>query len=132
MSSTRRSALLAWDAVINLVLGALLVAFPESVVSALGVPSADQAFYPSILGAVLVGVGIALLIERRKGSSGLGLHGAIAINICGGLGLAVWLVLGDLDLPLRGVAFLWGLVLVLVGLSGAELWHELRKKSEVS
>ncbi|MCP4203153.1 MAG: hypothetical protein GY769_14620 [bacterium] len=61
------SSLLSCDAAINLVLGALLLAFPASVVSALGIPAAEVAFYPSILGAVLFGIGIALLIERARG-----------------------------------------------------------------
>lgn len=75
--------LLFIDAVINLVLGCLLVTFPGSVVSALGVPGAESAFYPSILGAVLLGIGIALLIEIVKGR-GLGLmtiHSFLSLDL---------------------------------------------------
>ena len=60
----RSSALLTVDAIVNLVLGSLLIVFPTGLVSLLGVPAAEPAFYPSILGAVLFGIGIALLIER--------------------------------------------------------------------
>jgi hypothetical protein len=51
---------------INLLLGVLLLVFPRSVVLTLGVPQSDSSFYPSILGAVLIGIGVALVIEWRK------------------------------------------------------------------
>ena len=115
-----KKLLLLIDAIINLGLGALLVLFPEGVVLALGVPSAESAFYPSILGSVLFGVGLALLLERNSGT-GLGLHGAVAINLSGGLVLGLWLIFGGLQLPLRGEIFLWGLAIVLVGISVVEI-----------
>jgi hypothetical protein len=119
----KQDALLTIDALINLILGLLLLFFPASLVQFLGIPPAPR-FYPSILGAVLFGIGLALFIERgfkgRRGS-GLGLDGAVAINICGGLALATWLILGDLALPPRGALFLWILVLLLLGISAAEL-----------
>ena len=115
-----KSLLLIIDAIINLVLGLMLLFFPSQLVSALGIPTSASAFYPSILGAVLIGIGIALLIERHRGG-GLGLLGAITINLCGGIVLGLWLLFGDLQLPLRGSVFLWGLVVVLVGISMFEL-----------
>lgn len=124
----RSSALLTADAVINLALGALLLVFPTGLVSALGIPAAEPAFYPSILGAVLFGIGIALVVERVRGASGLGLAGAISINLCGGLVLAGWLVFGALALPLRGRLLLWALVVVLVGISSLELVASLRTR----
>ena len=119
--------LLLIDAMINLVLGFLLMLFPSSLIEALGVPTADSAFYPSILGAVLFGIGIALLVERRIGG-GLGLRGAVSINLCGGMVLGFWLVFGDLDLPFRGLVFLWGLVVVLVGVSLIEILASRRRQ----
>jgi hypothetical protein len=71
----------------------------------LGIPSSNAAFYPNILGGVLIGITIALLLEAfRKpgGLVGLGLGGAVATNLCGGLVLAEWLTFGDLTLPIRG------------------------------
>jgi hypothetical protein len=112
--------LLLIDAIINLLLGVLLIFFPSSMVDALGVPRATSAFYPSILGAILFGIGIALLVQRNIGC-GLGLFGAISINLCGGIVLGLWLLLGDLELPLRGLVFLWALVVVLVGISMIEI-----------
>lgn len=114
------SPLLLVDASINLVLGVLLIAFPGWLVSFLGIPDAVPGFYAGILGGVLIGIGIALVIQYWRGNGGLGLAGAVSINLCGGAVLAGWLVLGNLNLPLRGKVFLWVLVVLLVGLSSFE------------
>jgi len=117
------SLLLTVDGTINLILGILLISFPEWLVKFLGIPTAPR-FYPMILGGVLLGISIALFLERgflgRRGS-GLGVDGAIAINLCGGFVLASLLVIGDLELPLRGTVFLWGLVALLLGISAVEI-----------
>jgi hypothetical protein len=118
-----RNLLLKADAAINLILGILLMTFPAKLVNALGVPMADPSFYATILGGVLFGIGLALLLECYRKSNrfvGLGLGGAISINLCGGLVLAVWLLSDKLSLPLRGQIFLWLLVLLLVGISVLE------------
>ncbi len=120
----RRSTLLTIDGIINLILGTLLIIFSDGWVRLLGVPPAANAFYANILGGVLFGIGIALMLETRNktgNSVGLGLGGAIAINLCGGLVLLGWLAFGHLALPLRGLIFLWFLVLLLVGMSAVEL-----------
>ena len=120
----QRITLLTIDAIINLLLGLLLIAFSDGLVELLGVPPAAHGFYANILGGVLFGVGIALVIESRSKIGhgvGLGLGGAIAINLCGGLVLFGWLVFGDLSLPLRGLIFLWCLVVLLLGISVVEL-----------
>ena len=109
----KTETLLSLDAAVNLALGLLLLVFPRGVMEFLGAPIPESAFYPSILGAVLTGVGFALLLERfsRTGNMpGLGLGGAIAINTCGAGALMAWLIFGDLDLPLRGVFLLWLIV----------------------
>ena len=117
-------AILILDAAINLILGSLLLVFSPRIVQLLGVPAAEQSFYPNILGGVLFGIGIALLIEclRKSGSLvGLGLGGAIAINLCGGLVLTAWLILGELSIPTGGRIFLWTLAVILVLVSSVEL-----------
>ena len=120
----KSSKLLLVDAFINLILGVLLATFPRSVVEFLGVPHSNTKFYPSILGAVLIGIGVALVIEyfrRPTRPAGLGLHGAIAINLCGALFLVGWLLIGDLQIPLRGQAFLWSLAALLIVISLVEI-----------
>lgn len=125
-----RSTLLKADAAINLILGILLMAFPAGLVKALGIPVPGTPFYATILGGVLFGIGLALLVECYRKSNrfvGLGLGGAIAINLCGGFVLAAWLLSDKLTLPLRGHIFLWFLVLLLVGISLLECLSHLRK-----
>ena len=96
----KNQLLLVPDAIINLLLGALPMIFPSPLVHFLGIPGAINSFYPSLLGAVLFGIGIALLIHRYLPKiGGLGLGGAVSINLCGGLVLAYWLLPGELDLP---------------------------------
>jgi hypothetical protein len=126
------STLLTVDAVINLVLGVALVVFPSGVVSALGVPRAEVAFYPSLLGAVLLGIGVALLVQRIRGSSGLGMAGAMSINLIAGTVLAAWLIFGSLVIPPRGRLLLWALVVLLVGLSAFELAAQARDRGKRS
>ena len=113
--------LLIIDGLINLLLGLLLVWFPRSLVEFLGLPVTINDFYPNILGAVLLGIAIALFIESRTGNGrGLGLLGAVSINLCAGLVLGAWLLGGDLAIPMRGLAILWFLVVLLVGISAIE------------
>jgi len=111
------------DAIINLGLGLLLLWASTDIAEFLGVPTVQPGFNPSIFDAVLIGIGIALLIETFKGEriiTGLGLFGAIAINMCGGIVLAFWLLFGELNIPLKGYIFLWIIVFLLVILSTIE------------
>ena len=118
------------DAIINLGLGGLLIFFPRALVEALGVPPSESAFYPSILGAVLFGIGLALLIEVSRGG-GLALGGAVAINLSGALVLGLWLLFGGLELPVRGRLILWGLVAILVSISTVELLAQRGSRNAV-
>lgn len=129
-----RSTLLIIDAGINFILGVLLlltIPFPEQIPQILGVPFVNRAFYASILGAVLFGIGIALILESHRSKPeqlvGLGLGGAVAINLCGGAVLIGWLIFGDLHLPLVGMIFLWSIGLLLIMISGYELIIHLKR-----
>ncbi|MGB7095421.1 MAG: hypothetical protein WBD62_12335 [Anaerolineales bacterium] len=124
------------DAGINFILGSLLlltIIFPERITQFFGVPAVKNAFYPSILGAVLFGIGIAFVLEsyrtRPEQLVGLGLGGAVAINLCGGAVLIGWLIFGDLHLPLGGTVFLWSIGLILITISGSELLMHPRRSS---
>ena len=126
--------ILVIDAVINFILGILLLIFSPGIVNCLGIPSSSTNFYPNILGAVFIGITAALLIgafgKNTNKFTGLGLLGAISINLCGGLVLALWLIFGKMDLPDKGFIFLWSLVAVLIILSIAELLHVVYKNNE--
>ena len=120
----KRKSLLVIDAVINFVLGILLllaIPYPITITKFLGLPIINDPFYASIFGGVLIGIGFALLIEvfrlKNTATSGLGLGGAVAINLSGGLILLTWLIFGELLLPRRGYIFLWLLTVILVGIS---------------
>ena len=127
-----RKELLAVDGIINLVLGILLMAFPSGLIRALGIPGGESAFYANILGGVLFGVGVALVIESYRPPLkvvGLGLGGAVSINLGGGIVLGLWLASGRLSLSALGLFTGWGLVIVLVGISCIELYGHFRMRS---
>ena len=116
--------LLLIDAVVNLVVGILLLFFPFGIAACLGIPETDTNFYPSLLGAVLSGIGIALLIDlfgAQRGIRGLGLGGAIAINIVGAAALLLWLVLVPFQIPTRGLVLLWSVAVIVILIGFAEI-----------
>jgi len=119
---SKHNVLLAIDGIVNLILGAILLFFPAGLVELLGLPLTNTYFYASILGAVIFGIGVALLLELYGAPSrirGLGLGGAIAINFCGGGALLVWLLAVPLSIPLRGHIILWvvAIVVLIIGLA---------------
>ena len=115
--------LLLTDAIINLFLGLVLLFYSEGVANFFGLPPTDNSFYPTILGAVLFGIGIALIIEyvKKPNFHGLGLGGAISINLIGGLVLLNWLIWRNLIIPIHGYIILWILAILLVGISLIEI-----------
>ena len=122
--------LLLIDATVNFALGVLLllsVLWAEKITSFLGVPSIENPFYPSILGAIFVGIGFALLIEyaRKKENrkTGLGLAGAAAINLCGAIVLSGWLIFQPGIFQPHGVIFLWVIVCFLGLISLFEIFY---------
>ncbi len=122
--------LLELDGIGNVLLGLPLLLFPELVSEFLGLPTNGASFYPAILGAVFVGIGVALLLERFKPSlGGLGIGGAMSINLIFGVVLTGWLFLSGVGLPLRGVLVLSVLAVILVGISIAEAFSLSREKS---
>jgi len=118
---TKHKTLLLIDGIANLGLGILLLLFPLGIADILGVPVPESSFYATILGGVIFGIGVALLIERygfEKQIRGLGLGGAIAVNICGSLVLLGWLLFAPPVIPLRGSIILWaiGIIVLMLGL----------------
>jgi len=126
-----KNLLLVVDGIINLALGILMVFFPNQMIQAFDLPKADNNFYINILGAVLFGIGIALLLERFSNQlhmSGLGIAGAIAINIFGSGTLIAWLLFGNLNLSLGGSILLWNIAAIVLGVAIIEIfsrsWNE--------
>jgi hypothetical protein len=123
----RQKLLLTVDAIVNLILGILLLFVPVGLARWLGLPQTRPFFYASVLGAVLVGIGLALMLEAygaSLGVRGLGLHGAIAINLCGGSAVLLQVMTVPLTMPARGRVILWtvGSVVVLIGLGEVAFW----------
>jgi uncharacterized membrane protein HdeD (DUF308 family) len=121
---TKHKRLLIIDGFVNLVLGVLLLLYPTGIASYLGVPQTESSFYPTILGGVIFGIGIALMLEAfgaQASIRGLGLAGAIAINFCGAGVLTVWLTTTPLNIPTRGYIVLWGIAGVVLVIGAVEL-----------
>lgn len=117
----KHKIMLLIDGVVNVLLGVLLLLFPIGVIELLGMPETNTHFYPSILGAVLLGIGLALLFElglSARDFRGLGLGGAILINFIGSLVLILWLLFGNFEIPLKGRIILWsvGVIVFVIGL----------------
>ncbi len=124
-----KGVLLLVDALINLLLGALLLFYPQWLAEALGMPVVATTFFPNVLGGVLFGIGIALFISYRGGVQGLGLDGAIAINLCGAGVVVGWLVIAPHAIPPRGRATLWIIAVTVIGIGLVELGHRIAAKA---
>jgi len=119
------------DAGVNFALGIILVFYSPAMAAFFDLPLTSSIFYPQILGAIFIGIAAALTIEvckKNRSITGLGLFGALTINLCGGTALLLWLVFGDLQLHLKGLLILWTLAVFLFLISGVELFLELRRK----
>ena len=113
----KQKTLLGVDSTVNFIIGALLMLFAAGILEILGLPQVSHYFYTTILGAIIFGIGIALLVDlfgASKGVRGLGLGGAIVINFCGGLVLLLWLIFCPIELPLRGQIVLWSVAMVVL------------------
>ena len=94
-----------------------MLLFPVGIAEFFGLPLTNTKFYPSILGAVLFGIGLALFLELfgfSKHVRGLSLGGAIVINIVGASVLICWLLFGSLSIPLKGRIILWAVGIVVL------------------
>ena len=127
----KHKAFLLIDGIVNLILGILLLLFPFGMAEILGVPQPQSNFYPTLLGGVIFGIGIALLLEaygQECRIRWLGIGGAIAINFCGGGILALWLIFEPLNIPLSGMITLWIVAIVVLGLGILEtltkIWRD--------
>ena len=128
-----KNLLLIVDGIINLALGIPMLFFPSQMIQAFDLPKADNNFYINILGTVLFGIGIALLLEHFSNQlqvSGLGIAGAIAINLCGSGALIAWLLFGHLNLSVDGSILLWSIALIVLGVAIIEIFSRSWKENE--
>jgi NO-binding membrane sensor protein with MHYT domain len=112
---------LLWiEACLKLGIGLSLITVPRTLARLLGLPSADQPFWPRLLGALLIGLGIASLLEVRM-QGGLGLGGSVAVNLAGAGMIGALLMLGRAGKTRRGRFLLWVAAAALVALSLVEI-----------
>jgi hypothetical protein len=120
----KKGVILLVDSIINFLLGLLLLFYPRVIIEFIGIPLVGNAFYPSILGSVLLGIAIALFLEWRRNKSefiGLGIGGAIVINFCAAVALVAWLLFGNLGIQLKGYIIMWFLALLIVAIAVIEV-----------
>ena len=132
--NTKHRILIALDGIVDLALGAMLLFFPVGLINVLGLPETSTFFYTNILGAVLFGIGIALFLEIFSTSAnvrGLGLSGAIVINLCGGGALLFWLIAMPIEIPLRGQVTLWVVAVLVVVIGLVEFVSEFWKSERI-
>jgi hypothetical protein len=124
-----RSKLLFVDGIVNVLLGILLILFPLGIDHFLRLPYTSTYFYTTIFGAVLVGIGIALFIECKTPSAGLGLIGAIIINICGTTALLLSLFFYKPSIPIIGLLILIVIAIIVFLLALLELKQFYRRSA---
>jgi uncharacterized membrane protein len=130
VQTMKEELVLTIDAAVNLALGVVLAIFPRAFARLVGAPIPSTSFYASILAGVLIGVGLALLLQRFRGRfhvTGLGIEGAIAINLCGGVVLVAWLTTGGLSVATRGLVFLWAVAILVLGIGATEIVLRVRQ-----
>jgi hypothetical protein len=113
---------LLWlEMLLKLVAGLLLTLAPLTTLRILGLPRPDTGFWPRVCGALLLGMAGALFLEGTSRGHGLGLAGAIVINLCGAAVLAAQLVLEAGPASRRGRITVWLAVCLLVIVSVVEI-----------
>lgn len=115
---------LIWiEALLKGVVGVLLLAAPLLLIRLLGLPRLEHGLWPRLLGAALLGLAGAYLIEGLLDgrARGLGMAGSVAVNLTGAMTLAALPVLSTLPLARRGRIALWASASVLALLGFVEI-----------
>lgn len=120
--STMISQLLLIELVVKGVAGGLLLLMPRTLARVLGLPSAAETFWARMLGAMLLGLaGATLLEERLVARNGLGLGGHVVLNLTMALAIIGLIILGRAGPVRRGRIFLGMVAGLLVLLAMVEL-----------
>ena len=115
--------MLLTDGIGNVLLGLAMLLFPGTILKVLGF-STNGASLLSIFGSVILGIGLALVVQTRRLRGpfcGLGLTGAMLINLCFGLAIGYWLIWGNLEPNPVGSVLLWALTAILLIFGVVEL-----------
>ena len=102
--------------------GMILLIMPLTTARVLGLPLPQALLWPRLLGALLIGMAAAILLEGSiAGSKGLGLGGLVLINLIGAAVIITLLVMERASQTRRGKLVLWALALGLVVLGFFEI-----------
>lgn len=102
--------------------GLVLLIMPLTAARVLGLPLPQALLWPRLLGAILVGMAGATLLEGAvSGSRGLGLGGLVLINLATAGTLITLLVLERASQTRRGKLFLWALAVWLIAFAVLEI-----------
>jgi hypothetical protein len=120
---------LLWtEIVLKIGSGVLLGLFPATTSKLFGLPASGDTFWQRLLAGLLIGLGLATVLQGStvlQGAftpgRGLGLAGSMAVNLSAAAMIAAHLSIGRHAIKRRGTLLLWGVVIVLTGLSLAEL-----------
>lgn len=106
---------LLWlDIILKLAVGLALLTAPQSLSRLLGLPNALDPFWPRLLGATLVGIGIAMLLDGQfVPGRAIGVFGGAAINLSAAAALGGMLIVGRAGTAKRGRGILWMTAILL-------------------
>ncbi|HEX5600567.1 MAG TPA: ABC transporter permease [Hyphomicrobiaceae bacterium] len=114
--------LLWFETLIRFSAGLVLLIMPLTAARVLGLPLPQALLWPRLLGALLIGMAAATLLEGSiSGSRGLGLGGLVLINLITAVVIIALLVLERGSQTKRGKLFLRALAITLVGLGLIEI-----------
>lgn len=100
---------LLWlETALKAAVGLLLAAFPRTLARVLGLPPVGETFWPRMLGASLLGLAAATILEGQIAArNGLGLSGHVAINLTSAIAIVGLLIMGRAGSSRRGRTLLW-------------------------
>ena len=100
---------LLWiEIVLKTSVGALLFLVPRATAKALGLPPVAQSFWPRLVGGALLGIAAAVALGTWLGRpGGLGLAGAVAINLTAAVVIVAELSLAKDGMAKRGRVLSW-------------------------
>ena len=116
--------LLFIEAIVKGAIGLVLLSIPGVVTKLLGLPQTPTGVWPRLLGATLIGIAIACVVEGAiTGARGLAMGGVLAINFALASVMTIQLATNAAAETVRGRVLLWILVASLYVLILVEIAH---------